>query len=57
MVRNSLGREVPEAWRGKRYAPYCDPWSRKPTMDRATRPLVRRNPGESKVLPSVRAAI
>ena len=57
MARNSLGREVPETWHGKRYEPYRDPWSRVPTMDRATRPLVRRNPGESKVLPSLRAAI
>ncbi len=28
-----------------------------PDVDRATRPLVRRNPGESKLLPSLRAAI
>ncbi len=57
MARNSLGREIPETWNGRRYAPYQDPFSRMPTMDRATRPLVRRNPGESKVLPSLRAAI
>ena len=57
MARNSLGREVPEVWHGKRYEPYCDPFSRMPTMDRATRPLVRRNPGDSKLLPSLRAAI
>ena len=57
MARNSLGREVPETWNGRRYTPYQDPFSRMPTMDRATRPLVRRNPGESKVLPSLRAAI
>ena len=57
MARNSLGREVPETWNGRRYDPYQDPFSRMPTMDRATRPLVRRNPGESKVLPSLRAAI
>src|SRR5512147_1124294 len=57
MARNRLGREVPETWHGKRYEPYCDPYSRMPTMDRATRPLVRRNPGDSKQLPSLRAAI
>jgi len=57
MARNSLGREVPETWNGRRYAPYRDPFSRMPTMDRATRPLVRRNPGESKILPTLRAAI
>jgi citrate lyase subunit alpha / citrate CoA-transferase len=57
MVKNSLGREIPEFWQGKRYDPYQDPWSRRPDVDRGTRPLVRRNPGESKVLPSLRAAI
>ena len=45
MARNSLGREVPDVWHGKRYEPYQDPWSAMPTTDRATRPLVRRNPG------------
>jgi citrate lyase subunit alpha/citrate CoA-transferase len=57
MARNSLGREVPTTWRGKTYQPYVDPFSRMPTVDRSTRPLVRRNPGESKRLPSLRAAI
>ena len=57
MARNSLGRDIPDTWHGKRYDPYQDPFSRMPTMDRATRPLVRRNPGESKILPSLRAAI
>ena len=56
-VRNSLGREVPLEWRGKRYEPYQDPFSRVPDVDRATRPLTRSNPGVSKVLPSLRAAI
>src|SRR5512139_236022 len=57
MARNSLGREIPELWHGKRLDPYRDPWSRKPDVDRATRPLVRRNPGETKLLPSLREAI
>ena len=57
MARNSLGREIPELWHGRRLEPYRDPWSRKPDVDRATRPLVRRNPGESKLLPSLREAI
>src|SRR5512135_263101 len=57
MARNSLGREVPTAWRGKTYEPYADPFSRMPTVDRGTRPLVRRNPGENKLLPSLRTAI
>jgi len=57
MARNSLGREVPTSWRGRTYEPYVDPFSRVPTVDRSTRPLVRRNPGESKLLPSLGAAI
>ncbi len=57
MARNSLGREVPETFRGKRCEPYRDPWSRQPHAERGTRPLVRRNPRESKVLGSLREAI
>jgi citrate lyase subunit alpha / citrate CoA-transferase len=57
MARNSLGREIPEIWGGQKRIPYQDPWSLMPDVDRGTRPLVRRNPGESKVLPSLRAAI
>jgi citrate lyase subunit alpha/citrate CoA-transferase len=57
MARNSLGREVPELFRGRRYEPYRDPWSRQPNTERGTRPLVRRNPRESKVLGSLREAI
>ncbi len=57
MARNSLGREVPELWRGKAYEPYRDPWSRMPQTLRATRPLERTRPGESKIVPNLRAAI
>jgi citrate lyase subunit alpha / citrate CoA-transferase len=57
MARNSLGRDIPEVWGGQKRIPYKDPWSLMPDVDRGTRPLVRRNPGESKVLPSLRAAI
>jgi citrate lyase subunit alpha/citrate CoA-transferase len=57
MARNSLGREIPAQWRGRTLEPYLDPWSRKPEVLRATRPLVRRSPGESKLLPSLRAAL
>ena len=57
MARNSLGRDVPELFRGRRYEPYRDPFSRQPHSDRGTRPLVRRNPRESKVLGSLREAI
>ena len=57
MARNSLGRELPDFFLGKRLTPYLDPFSLMPDVDRGTRPLVRRNPGESKLLPSLRAAI
>ena len=57
MAKNSLGREIPAQWRGQVLDPYQDPWSRQPEVLRATRPLVRRSPGDSKLLPSLRAAI
>ncbi|MDR3669812.1 MAG: citrate lyase subunit alpha [Holophaga sp.] len=57
MAKNSLGREIPATWRGRTLDPYVDPWSRQPEVLRATRPLVRRAPGDSKLLPSLRAAI
>jgi citrate lyase subunit alpha/citrate CoA-transferase len=57
MAKNSLGREIPAVWKGRTLDPYLDPWSRQPEVLRATRPLVRRAPGDSKLLPSLRAAI
>lgn len=57
MAKNSLGREIPDQWRGRVLDPYQDPWSRRPEALRATRPLVRRLPGDSKLLPTLRAAI
>lgn len=57
MAKNSLGREIPARWRGRDLDPYVDPWNRKPEMLRSTRPLVRHRHGESKLLPSLRAAI
>ena len=57
MAKNSLGREIPAVWRGRSLDPYVDPWSRQPKVLRATRPLVRCRPGDSKLLPSLRAAI
>ena len=57
MARNSLGREIPTEWRGRTLEPYLDPWNRKPQVLRSTRPLVRLSPGDSKLLPSLRAAL
>jgi len=57
MVRNSLGRLVPETFAGRKVIPYRDPWSLQPDRERATRCLKRVNPGEEKLLGSLREAI
>lgn len=57
MVKNSLGREVPEVYNGNKYVPYSDPNSFKPEMMRATRPVKRNNSGASKVVGGLRDAI
>jgi citrate lyase subunit alpha / citrate CoA-transferase len=57
MARNSLGREIPACWRGKRLAPYRAPYSALPEADRATRALKRVNPGDRKIVPTLREAI
>ena len=57
MARNSLGREIPESFGGRTLVPYSDPYSLQPQRDRASRPLRRVNPGESKLRASLREAI
>jgi citrate lyase subunit alpha/citrate CoA-transferase len=57
MVKNSLGRWIPQQFAGKALLPYQDPFSRQPAGNQATRPLRRTNPGERKLLPGLRAAI
>jgi len=57
MVRNSLGRELPESFNGKKVIPYEDPFSRQPDGNRTTRPIRRVNPGQSKILSNFREAI
>lgn len=57
MVQNSLGRFVPETFNGKKCTPYIDPFSRKPGIMRASRPLRRINPGDSKLLSGLKEAI
>ncbi len=57
MSRNSLGREIPDRWHGKRLVPYRDPYSLRPEGDRATRGLRRVNPGERKVVTTMQEAI
>ena len=57
MVRNSLGRWIPETFAGKSVLPYQDPFSHLPQGNHASRPLRRSNPGESKQLSGLREAI
>ena len=60
MVKNSLGREIPEVFNGKNYTPYKDPRSIKPEtlqIRRASRMLKRNYSGNSKVVGGLREAI
>ncbi|WP_136524391.1 citrate lyase subunit alpha [Geomonas ferrireducens] len=57
MALNSLGREIPEFYAGKRLVPYGDAWSLRPEGAVAARPVKRVNPGEGKRLSSLREAL
>jgi len=57
MTKNSLGREIPDQFCGRPLRPYQDPFSFRPTGLTAPRPLRRVNPGQNKVLGSLREAI
>src|SRR6056297_2032812 len=57
MVTNSLGRQLPETFFGKDVHPYQDPYNRLPVGNHATRLLRRHNPGDNKLLGSLREAI
>lgn len=57
MAVNSLGRQLPESFAGKTVVPYQDPFSYKKASDHASRPLRRVNPGDKKLLGSLREAI
>lgn len=57
MVKNSLGRYLPEQFAGRAVLPYTDPTTLSPTGPRATRDLRRVNPGDNKVLRDLRSAI
>ncbi|MDQ2694141.1 MAG: citrate lyase subunit alpha [Pseudomonadota bacterium] len=56
-VKNSLGREIPAAFHGRRLRPYQDPFSLQPAGPAASRPMRRVNPGDDKRLGSLREAI
>lgn len=57
MAQNSLGREIPAVFNGKECTPYKDPFSKMPDGMRASRPIRRVNPGESKLLKGLREAV
>lgn len=57
MVRNSLGRMIPATFNGQQLTPYQDPFSHLPQGEHATRTLRRFNPGQEKLLRSLRAAV
>lgn len=57
MVRNSLGRFVPERFNNRACQPYVDPFSQQPAGQRATRALRRVNPFDNKVISSLKEAI
>lgn len=57
MSKNSLGREIPETWGGRALRPYRDPFSVQPEGPRVARPIQRVNPGDRKLLGSLREAI
>jgi citrate lyase subunit alpha/citrate CoA-transferase len=57
MALNSLGRDIPETFAGRRLTPYSDPWSRQPHAERSTRAIRRLNHTGSKLVNGLREAI
>ena len=57
MVVNSLGRQIPETFNGKKLTPYTDPWSLQPHAERSTRTIRRNTNGGSKLVGGLREAI
>jgi len=57
MVKNSLGRWIPESFLDKPLIPYKDPFSLRPDCAHASRELRRVNPQDDKLLPNLREAI
>ena len=50
MARNSLGREIPDTFAGKKLVPYADPWSLQPHAERSTRAIRRLTHNGSKLV-------
>ena len=57
MARNSLGREIPDTFAGKKLVPYADPWSLQPHAERSTRQIRRIAHNGSKLVGGLREAI
>ena len=57
MALNSLGREIPETYAGKKLIPYQNPWSLQPNAERSTRAIRRIAHHGSKLIGSLREAI
>ena len=57
MARNSLGREIPDTFAGKKLVPYADPWSLQPHAERSTRQIRRISHNGSKLVSGLREAI
>ncbi|MDD3179226.1 MAG: citrate lyase subunit alpha [Opitutaceae bacterium] len=57
MVKNSLGRLVPEVFAGKTYTPYKDPWSLQPHCKRGTRDIKRIDHNAKKLVGNLRDGI
>ncbi|WP_301100527.1 citrate lyase subunit alpha [Propionivibrio sp.] len=57
MVLNSLGRQIPETFSGKKLIPYSDPWSLQPHAERSTRAIRRLTHNGSKLVGGLKDAI
>ena len=57
MLKNTLGRELPASFNGRTLRPYRDPFGFRPEGLTASRPLKRVDPGDQKLLGSLREAI
>ena len=57
MALNSLGRDIPETYAGKKLIPYQNPWSLQPNAERSTRAIRRIAHHGSKLIGSLREAI
>jgi citrate lyase subunit alpha/citrate CoA-transferase len=56
-MRNSLGRDIPDKFFGKKSKPYKKPFSFRPTRKRYNPPLKAVFPGETKLVKSIREVI